>query len=80
MVDKDNIIKEYLGISKTAPDLTPMDKGECKILMDAYYILKRREMLIAFFESVDAEDMEQQRNSKGWKVVDRYLNAIDEGK
>ena len=37
----------------------------------------RRELLIAFFDSVDAEDMEQQRNSKGWKVVDRYLKAID---
>ena len=37
----------------------------------------RRELLIAFFDSVDSEDMEQQRNSKGWKVVDGYLKAID---
>ena len=39
-------------------------------------VMHRRELLIAFFESVDAEDMEQQRNGKGWKVVDRYLEAI----
>ena len=35
-----------------------------------------REPLIAFFDSVDEEDMEQQRSNKGWKVVDRYLKAI----
>ena len=35
-----------------------------------------REPFIAFFDSVDEEDMEQQRNNKGWKVVDSYLKAI----
>jgi len=39
-------------------------------------ISHRRELLIAFFDSIDAEDMEQQRNSKGWKVVDNYLKNI----
>ena len=37
---------------------------------------QRRELLIAFFDSIEAEDMEQQRNSKGWKVVDNYLKTI----
>ncbi len=39
---------------------------------------QQRELLIAFFESVDAEDIEQQRNGKGWKVVDRYLKEINQ--
>jgi hypothetical protein len=39
----------------------------------------QRELLIAFFESVDEEDMEQHRNGKAWKVVDHYLKAINCG-
>jgi hypothetical protein len=42
-------------------------------------VSQQRELLIAFFESVDAEDMEQHRNGKAWKVVDHYLKAINCG-
>ena len=47
-------------------------------LFDLYNVSNQRELLIAFFESVDAEDLEQHRNGKGWKVVDNYLKAIND--
>jgi len=36
MKTKDEIIKEVIGISEDAPRLTPMDKGECKLVMIAW--------------------------------------------
>ena len=36
MKTQDEIIKEQIGISIDANDLTPMDKGECKICMTAW--------------------------------------------
>jgi len=40
-------------------------------------VMHRRELLIAFFDSVDDADIDKQRNAEGWKVVDNYLKAID---
>tara|TARA_R110000796_G_scaffold97429_1_gene204406 strand:- start:5048 stop:5185 length:138 start_codon:yes stop_codon:yes gene_type:complete len=38
MKNKDEIIKELFGITKESKDLTPMDKGECKIAMETYLL------------------------------------------
>jgi hypothetical protein len=40
---KDQIIKRLFGIRVEAKDLTPMDKGECKIAMEEYAQLAVKE-------------------------------------
>lgn len=88
MIDKKQIITDFdkiIGNNQEVTDDTHMDLvDECadytETLVNKLFIanvMPRRELLIAFFESVDAEDLEQHRNGKGWKVVDHYLKAID---
>ena len=36
MKTKDDVIYDVFGISQSAPDTTPMDKGECKQAMDMW--------------------------------------------
>ncbi len=40
-------------------------------------VSNQRELLIAFFESVDNKDYEKQKSNKSWEVVDHYLKAIN---
>ena len=42
-------------------------------------VSQQRELLIAFFDSVDDADIEKQKDARGWEVVDNYLKAINCG-
>jgi hypothetical protein len=44
MKNKDEIIKDLFGISEDAKDLTPMDKGECKLAMEKYLLEYQSEL------------------------------------
>lgn len=44
--------------------------------LNILHVSKQRELLIAFFESIDNGDIEKQKQDKGWEVVDNYLKAI----
>ena len=45
MKSKDKIIMELFGISEDSKDLTPMDKGECKLAMNTYLLNYKSELL-----------------------------------
>ncbi len=69
--------KTQLGHCKQAIKELTEENKELTEQLRIDVAMHRRELLIAFFDSVDYNDIKLQRNAKGWKVVDNYLQAID---
>lgn len=51
-MNKEEIIKRWVGVSIDASPLTPMDKGECLICMEAYAEQERIKVKIEVLEDL----------------------------
>jgi len=72
----ENLLNEVNAVNKQNKELIVkyMDLQEQLLIQR---VSNRRELLIAFFESVDTDDFKKQNNGDAWEVVDNYLKAID---